>query len=189
MRRLSLVILKIAGWETEGQLPDIPKYVIIAAPHTSNWDLPYTLFLAFALKIKIFWMGKDTIFRPPFKKVFKWLGGIPVERSASHNMVDRSVKQFKENKYFVLLVPPAGTRNKVLYWKTGFYHIANNANVPIVLGFIDYERKVGGIGPIVRPTGDISTDMKVIRNFYKNIKGKYPDKSMAHAELRKDYSN
>ncbi len=186
MRWLSLLILKITGWKVEGQLPDIPKFVIIAAPHTSNWDLPYTLFIAFALKIKIFWMGKDTIFRLPFKNLFKWLGGIPVERSASHNMVARSVDKFKESKNFVLLVPPAGTRKRVLYWKTGFYHIANNADVPIVLGFLDYGRKTGGIGPVVRPTGAMEADMKKIRNFYSNIEGKYPNKSIAYAVLRKD---
>lgn len=160
-------------------MPDSPKCVVIAAPHTSNWDLPYTLFVAFAMDIKMFWMGKDAIFKQPFNKLFQWLGGIPIDRSKSHNIVQKSIDQFQQNDNLVLAIPPSGTRQKIMYWKTGFYHIANGANVPIALGFLDYKNKTGGIGPSLHPTGDIKADMETIRKFYKNITGKYPLKSIS----------
>ncbi len=107
----------------------------------------------------------------------KWLGGIPIDRSKSSNVVAQSIQTFKENREVVLVVAPEGTRKKANYWKTGFYHIANGANVPIVMGFIDYARKVGGIGPTLIPTGDIEFDVQKIRFFYDGITGKIPDKS------------
>jgi 1-acyl-sn-glycerol-3-phosphate acyltransferase len=99
---------------------------------------------------------------------------MPIDRSRTNNVVSQSIASFSRCDRLALVVPPSGTRKRVLYWKTGFYHIANGAGVPIVLGFLDYRRKVGGFGPIVRPTGDIDTDMAVIRNFYRDISGKYP---------------
>ncbi len=183
-RWASILILKIAGWRIHGRLPDISRFVLIAAPHTSNWDFPLTLFIAFALRAKIYWMGKDAIFRPPLRLFFKWLGGIPVNRSRSNNIVAQSIAQFKKNEILILAVPPAGTRKRVMYWKSGFYHIANGAQVPIVLGFLDYRRRMGGIGPMIRPTGDIEADMVAIRAFYKDITGKYARQSMASTEFR-----
>ena len=181
VRWTSIFILKIAGWHIQGRIPDTSRFVLIAAPHTSNWDLPMTLFAAFALKAKVYWMGKDAIFRPPFMGFFKWLGGIPIDRSRANSVVTQSIEQFKKNKTLILTVPPAGTRKRVMYWKTGFYHIANGAQVPIVLGFLDYRRKVGGIGPTVLPTGDIEADMVAIRNFYKDITGKHTLRSINSA--------
>jgi 1-acyl-sn-glycerol-3-phosphate acyltransferase len=133
------------------------------------------LILAFAFKTKISWMGKDALFRPPFGTVLKWLGGIPIDRSRSHNVVSQTMELFRDKEAFILAVPPEGTRKKVRHWKTGFYYIAEGAGVPIVLGFIDYRRKVGGFGPMVTPTGDIEADMKKIKAFYATITGKYPD--------------
>lgn len=179
VRCFSIFFLWAAGWKTEGRLPDAPKFVLIAAPHTSNWDLPYMLFTALKLKAKIHWMGKDAIFAWPFGPLFKWLGGIPVDRSRSNAVVAQSIEQFKQHERRILTIPPAGTRKRVLNWKTGFYHIANGAGVPIALGFLDYKRKVGGIGRMVLPTGDIERDMQGIRDFYDDISGKYPLKSMA----------
>jgi len=174
---ISLGFLKAFRWRTEGKLPDIRKYVVIAAPHTTNWDLPITLALAFTFQCDIYWMGKETIFKRPFGRIMKFLGGIPVDRSKSNNAVEQSIEAFRENEKFVLVIPPEGTRRSVKYWKTGFYHIANGANVPIVMGFLDYKRKVGGIGRIFQPTGDINVDMVEIQYFYAGIAGKYPEKS------------
>lgn len=174
MRWFSIFILRIAGWRTEGQLPAIPKFVLVGAPHTSNWDLAYTLFITFVLRGKIYWMGKETLFRWPINGFFKWLGGIPIDRSKSKNVVAQSIQQFHENEKLILTIAPAGTRKKVEKWKSGFYHIANGANVPIVLGFLDYRRKVGGIGPVVYPTGNFEADMKTIRAFFNGVSGKYP---------------
>jgi 1-acyl-sn-glycerol-3-phosphate acyltransferase len=160
------------GWRVEGEIPSIKKFVIIAAPHTSNWDFPISLAVAFALKAKIYWMGKAAMFRWPFGTACRWLGGIPIDRSRSHNMVEQCVLAFRERDKLIMLIPPEGTREKVSYWKTGFYHIAKGANVPIVLGFLDYRRKTGGIGPTFYPTERIEDDMQEIKAFYATITGK-----------------
>jgi 1-acyl-sn-glycerol-3-phosphate acyltransferase len=177
LRRLALSLMWFFRWRIEGELPDTPKFVLIAAPHTSNWDLPVMLCLAFAFRTRLFWMGKDTLFRRPFGAVMRWLGGIPIDRSRSRNVVEQSAEIFRKADSLVMVVPPEGTRQKVRYWKTGFYRIAESAEVPIALGFLDYGRKVGGIGPVVVPTGDIEADMEEIRAFYADIPGKYSDRS------------
>lgn len=173
MHYLALLIMKITGWRQEGRLPDSPKYVVIAAPHTSNWDLFYTLVIASAFRIKINWMGKDAIFRPPFRGIFRWLGGIPIDRSKSNNAVEQSIQLFNTRDELALVVSPEGTRKKVHSWKTGFYYIAHGANVPIALGFLDYRRKVGGFGAAFMPTGNIEADMVEIKAFYAGVTGKY----------------
>jgi 1-acyl-sn-glycerol-3-phosphate acyltransferase len=169
--------LKLIGWKKEGTLPIISKYVMIAAPHTSNIDLPITLFLAFAFRLKVYWMGKDRIFKKPFGTIMKWLGGIPVDRKTSSNIVAQSIDQFNSNDSLVMVVAPEGSRDKVNYWKTGFYHIAHGAGVPIVLGYLDYRRKKGGIGPTVYPSGNIDQDMIIIQEFYKTVTARYSEKT------------
>ncbi len=168
-----LMFLKMLGWRVEGEIPPIKKFVMIAAPHTTNWDFPITLALSFALMVKVYWMGKATIFRWPFGEICRWLGGIPVDRSQSQNIVEQSVNTFNESDKLIIIIPPEGSRKKVSYWKTGFYHIARGANVPIVLGFLDYRRKVGGIGPTFYTTGRIEEDMQKIKAFYATVTGKY----------------
>jgi 1-acyl-sn-glycerol-3-phosphate acyltransferase len=177
MRGIAFFFLKIFGWRLEGRLPDVDKLVVIAAPHTSNWDLPVLLSLGFALRAKACWLGKHSLFRWPLGFLFRWMGGIPVYRSASHNMVAQSVEMIRNSEKLILAIPPEGTRGKVSHWKTGFYYIALGAEIPISMGFIDYKRKVVGIGPTLYPTGDIEADMEVIRNFYANVTAKYPDKA------------
>jgi 1-acyl-sn-glycerol-3-phosphate acyltransferase len=173
LRGLSLLVLKLCGWRASGVLPaDVKKAVFIAAPHTSNWDLPMTLLVAFALRLEIHWMGKEEIFKPPFRGLMMWLGGIPVQRSAATNMVAASADALKAADTLVLIVAPEGTRSKALYWKSGFYYIAHTAQVPIVMAFLDYQKKEGGVGPVLMPSGDIEKDMVVIKAFYKDIKGK-----------------
>jgi len=168
-------------------LPAVNKLVVIAAPHTSNWDLPVLLGLAFALRAKAYWLGKHTLFRWPFGFLFRWMGGIPVYRSASQNAVAQSVEMFRNSEKLILAIPPEGTRSKVSHWKTGFYYIALGAEVPISLGFIDYKRKASGLGPTLYPTGDIEADMEIIRNFYADVTGKYPDKACLPALARDQY--
>ncbi|NTV88585.1 MAG: glycerol acyltransferase [Burkholderiaceae bacterium] len=179
LRGLSLAFLKLTGWRVEGSLPpDCPKCVLIAAPHTSNWDLPYTLMVGFALRLNLYWMGKESIFKPPFGGVMRWLGGISVDREKSTNLVAASVEALRAADGTVqLTVPPEGTRSKTRYWKTGFYHIAQGAQVPIVMAYMDYARKVSGLGPVFHPTGDIERDMETIKAFYAPFKGKNPDQS------------
>jgi 1-acyl-sn-glycerol-3-phosphate acyltransferase len=183
LRWFSLIALKITGWRTHGRMPTAPKCVLVGAPHTSNWDFPYTLCIIFVLRGKIYWLGKESLFRRPFSGFFKWLGGMPIDRSRSKNVVAQSIQQFHQNDKLILTIAPAGTRKRVTKWKTGFYHIAHGANVPIALGFLDYRRKVGGIGPLISPTGDIDSDMKNIRAFYGGVTGKHPEKSMSPADI------
>ena len=176
-RFLAWAFLKINGWHTEGKVPDAPKYVLIGAPHTSNWDLPFVLAIAFAYRAKIFFMAKDSIFRWPFGGFFRWLGGIPIDRSKSNGMVAQAIQTFNENERLVICIPPEGTRKKVRAWKTGFYYIACGAHVPISMGFMDFKRKVGGPGPLFIPTGDIEADIKIIQDFYATITPKHPDQT------------
>jgi 1-acyl-sn-glycerol-3-phosphate acyltransferase len=177
IRAGSVAFLKLTGWKLQGQMPpDTPKSVLIAAPHTSNWDLPYTLMVAFALRLDVRWMGKASIFRWPFGGVMRWLGGIAVDRDKSTNLVAASAAKLTEaSGQMQLIVPPEGTRGHTRHWKTGFYYIAQQAQVPIVLAFLDYERRVGGLGPIFQPTGDIERDMAEIKRFYAPIKGRRAD--------------
>ena len=173
-RALSVAFLRLNGWQVRGELPpQARRCVVIAAPHTSNWDLPYTLMAAFVLNLHIRWMGKWQIFRAPFGALMRWLGGIPVRRETSNNLVAASAQALADaDGPLQLVVPPEGTRSKTIYWKTGFYWIAVTAKLPIVMAYMDYSRKVSGLGPIFRPTGDIEKDMADIKAFYAPFKGK-----------------
>ncbi|NJR71870.1 MAG: glycerol acyltransferase [Gammaproteobacteria bacterium] len=176
VRALSIGFMKMTGWKVLGARPTThDKFVMIAAPHTSNWDLPYMLMVAFTLKLNVYWMGKSSIFAPPFGGIMRWLGGISVNREQSTNMVAASAEALKKTNYpMQLVIPPEGTRSKVRYWKTGFYYIALEANVPIIMAYMDYEKKLTGLGPILYPSGDIDADMKIIKAFYAPFKGKTP---------------
>jgi 1-acyl-sn-glycerol-3-phosphate acyltransferase len=174
LRGFSVWFLRVTGWTVEGTLPaGAEKCVLIAAPHTSNWDLPYMLMVAYHRGLHAYWMGKASIFNFPFRHLMMWLGGIPVHREQSNNLVAASVDAIKHaTRPLQLVVPPEGTRSKVRQWKTGFYYIALGANVPIVMAYMDYERKLTGLGPVLVPTGDIEADMKVLKAFYAPFKGK-----------------
>jgi 1-acyl-sn-glycerol-3-phosphate acyltransferase len=170
---LARLILKVTGWKITGQRPEIKKYVMIAAPHSSNWDFFYGLLMILYFKCEVHWMGKKQIFRFPFGGIMKWFGGIPVDRSRSNNLVSTVVEEFKKSESLVITVPPEGSRSKVREWKTGFYYIASGAGVPILLAFLDYEKKTGGYGPFFIPVNGIEADMIKIKEFYKDIRGKY----------------
>jgi 1-acyl-sn-glycerol-3-phosphate acyltransferase len=160
------------GWRIDGVAPDVPKAVVVAAPHTSNWDLPFTLAVAAALGVRISWMGKHTIFRPPFGTLMRAVGGLSVDRRSPRGAVGEAVDLLARHERLFLVIAPQGTRSETDHWKTGFYRIAHEAGVPIVLGFLDYGRKVGGLGKIFTPTGDVERDMKAIREFYAPMRGK-----------------
>ncbi len=178
LRGFSIAFLKLTGWRVEGSLPaNASKCVLIAAPHTSNWDLPYTLMVAFVLRLNVYWMGKESLFRPPFRGLMMWLGGIPVNRAQSSNLVEASSLAIKAAEGSVqVIVPPEGTRSKARYWKTGFYYIALGAQVPILMAYLDYTDKRGGLGPALLPSGDIENDMAIVKAFYAPIKGKHTDR-------------
>ncbi|MBN2158228.1 MAG: lysophospholipid acyltransferase family protein [Spirochaetes bacterium] len=176
-RGISLFFLKLLGWRTVGSLPKENRYIIVVAPHTSNWDLFYGIIVAFAFRLDAYFMAKNQLFRWPFGPVMKWIGGVPIDRSHAGNTVDQVVRAFKENERFVLAIAPEGTRKRTSHWKTGFYRIAEGARVPVLLGFLDYASKTGGAGPLITTTGDIEKDMRVIREFYQTVTPRYVDKA------------
>ena len=177
LRIISILLLKLMGWKTRGEPLDHQRCVLIGAPHTSNWDFPLMLMVVLKLKLRVFWMGKHTLFPFPFGWFMKWLGGIPINRSASHNVVNETVRQYAENDQLIVLIPPEGTRKKVAKWKTGFYHIANLAQVPILLGYVDASTKEAGFADFYEPSGDVDKDMQEILKFYSNKQGINADNS------------
>ncbi len=171
---LGKFVFTIFGWGFKNELPNIPKFVAALGPHTSNWDFVFGLAGLFSLGIKISWMGKRTIFRKPFVKILRWIGGIPIERSASSGVVNTMIDRFNNSNQFILALAPEGTRSKVDKWRTGFYHIANSAGVPILMVCFDYKHKVISFGPLLYPSGDVESDINKMRNVFSNIQGKKP---------------
>jgi 1-acyl-sn-glycerol-3-phosphate acyltransferase len=169
-RAIGRAWLRLHGWRLEGPLPDAPKFVLILAPHTSNWDVPFMLALAWVYGIHIEWMVKDSLFVPPLGWLLRWLGGIPIDRRAPHGIVGQMVDAFAQRDELILGVPPEGTRKLGKYWKSGFYEIARNAGVPIVMGFLDFGNRVGGMGPMLQPD-DMREDMARFREFYRDKTG------------------
>lgn len=162
-----LLYLKVAGWKLENAVPDVQKCVIIAAPHSSNWDLAHTIATGAGLDLNFFFLAKHTIFRPPYGWFFRAMGGIPIDRRSSQNYVEKVASFIQSKERCAIVIAPEGTRSKVDYWKSGFYHIAKAADVPIVLGFLDFENKRCGVGKAIYPIGSPAEVMDEIRGFYR----------------------
>jgi 1-acyl-sn-glycerol-3-phosphate acyltransferase len=167
------------GWTVEGTAPIPRKFVIIAAPHTSNWDFVYFIGGADALNLKLSFIGKASLFAWPFGRMMRDLGGIPVDRAQSKDMVGAMVAQFAKREEFMLTIAPEGTRGKAGQWKTGFYHIAMGAGVPMVCGMMDYRRKVVSLGQAILPTGDYEADMVRLKAIYSACSPKHPQQATA----------
>lgn len=166
------------GWTTLGKAPEGGRAVILGVPHTSNWDFLFFLGVTHDLGIRPRFMGKNSLFRWPMTRFMREMGGVPVVRSASHNYVEQMIEQFAQHEDFMLVVAPEGTRGGVSRWRSGFYHIALGAGVPIVCGYVDYPARRGGLGPAIMPTGDFRADMAKIAAFYReNGRGKHPEKT------------
>ena len=176
-QRFARTLLRICGWRIEGSRPTIDRYVLIAAPHTSNWDFVWLIMMAMALDMRISWLGKHTLFHGPAGVVMRKLGGIPVVRDSGGDYVKRLAERFADARQLALVIPAEGTRSMVDAWRSGFYHIARAAEVPVVLSFLDFPSRRGGIGPCVALTGDMAADMDRIRGFYEGITGKHPQRS------------
>ena len=185
------LIFKLHKWKVTHFLPEnIKKCVIIAAPHTSNWDFVYAMGALSVMKLKLRFTIKKEWVRFPFKYIMKSLGALPIDRNAIKNgekkgTVDAVVDLFTDRDELRLMVTPEGTRAKMEKWKTGFYYIALKAKVPIALAFIDYKKKVCGIDKIIYPSGDFNFDMQQIMDFYKNTNGKYPQNFSIDVDLAK----
>ena len=173
-KALGRAVLRTGRWRAEGSAPSDPKYVLIAAPHTSNWDLVYLLALSFQLGVKVSWLGKDSLFKGPIGFVLRRFGGVPVPRGQKSGMVESLAAEFERAESLVIVVPPEATRSYTDHWKSGFYRIAVAAHVPIVCGYLDYAHRVGGFGQVVWPTDDLTADMAVFREFYADKQGKFP---------------
>jgi 1-acyl-sn-glycerol-3-phosphate acyltransferase len=171
---IAQAILRLLGWKVEARLPKARKFVLVGAPHTSNWDFIMMLLVMNALGLQLNWVGKDSLFIGSFGGLMRRLGGIPVDRSARNGFVDQMVAEFERRESLILVIAPEGTRGKSEYWKTGFYYIAQGARVPIALGYVDYALKTGGIGASLQPSGDIQADMQPIAHFYAGVTGKHP---------------
>jgi len=181
--KISEIILGLAGWKIKGEKPKEKKYVILAAPHTSNWDFPLARLTNSKLNINLKLLMKESWFFFPLKYLLQWLGAVPIDRSKSGTIIENVVEMFNINDEFVFTIAPEGTRSYVESWKTGFYTIAVKANVPILLAYIDYNKKESGIGPMVYPSGDIQKDFEEIMKFYRTIHPLFPEKFNKHPQF------
>lgn len=168
---------RLSGWRPEGRLPDIPKMVLLGASHTSNWDFLVFVGTVDAVGRKVRFIGKHSLFRWPLGKFMRALGGVPVDRSASRNLVSQIAEQFAAHDDFVLIVAAEGTRSRTTRWRTGFYQIAVAARVPIVCAGPDYPSKRGIFGPIIHPTGDYERDMTPAFDFFKSLSPRHPERA------------
>ena len=170
-RAIGQTYLRMSGWRIEGALPAEFKFVAIVAPHTSNWDFSLGVAVIFALELRVSWLGKHSIFKPPVKNFFHRLGGIPVDRRASHGVVGACVKAFESAPALLLALSPEGTRKGVSPWKTGFYAIAVGAGVPILPVAFDYRDHVIHLLPLFRPSGDLDRDLPLIQAQFSHAHG------------------
>jgi 1-acyl-sn-glycerol-3-phosphate acyltransferase len=169
LRPLGRAWLGLTGFRVVGEMPALDKFVIIAAPHTTNWDLPHTLAAGLHYGLGVNWMGKDSLFKGPFGGLMRRLGGMPVDRSQSTNAVAGMIATFAARKRLHLIIAPAGTRSAGARWKSGFYYIAHGAGVPVVLAFIDYSSKTIGVAGVFEPTGDYDADLPHIQAIYAKV--------------------
>ena len=176
LRFLSNSIMRLVGWRVEGKLPDLPKFVLIAAPHSSNWDFLMFLGVVFHLRANVRFMGKAELFRNPFGWFFYYCGGIPVDRTKSQGLVEQMVNACQKSEKFILTIAPEGTRHHVTEWKMGFYHIARNAGIPIVLAVVDGKHKTMRVGQVFHPTENMDADIKAVQGYFEGMTGINPRK-------------
>lgn len=166
--------LRLNGWKLQGDWPSLDKAVLVAAPHTSNWDGINMLATASHYRVKLRWMGKKSLTQGPFGWLLLWLGCVPIDRSSQNDVVQTMADRFAAETRMVLAIPPEGTRSATREWKTGFYHIARAAGVPLVLSVLDYGTKTVRLAAVVIPSGDYAADLPVIQAFYAQAGAKHP---------------
>jgi len=177
LQALARLLLRLGGWTAVGGPPEACKAVLIAAPHTSNWDGYWGIVYKVAVQLDVHWFGKKSLFWFPLGSLLRAFGGIPLDRRSAGSAVDQAVEMFRTNDNFFFALAPEGTRRKTRYWKTGFYRIAVGANVPLVPGFFDYGRKRIGLGPALTLSGEPQKDLEQLRNLYADIEGRWPEKA------------
>ena len=177
MRRLAVVALRLRGWRLSGEPPDLRKYLIVFGPHTCNWDLLLGLLTKAGFGLKASWLAKEAIFRWPIAGLLRRLGGIPVRRNQREGLVGQVVAAYAAADSLIVGMTPEGTRSLTRYWKSGFYHIALGARIPIVLASIDRPTRRIALGPTLQLSGDPHRDMEAIRFYYANVQGIHPEKA------------
>jgi len=175
LRRVGVLGLRILGWRVTGAFPNTPKFVVIVAPHTSNWDFVIGILAYLAIDIDASWLGKHSIFRWPFGPILRRVGGIPVIRDSSHNVVEQSIAEFKRRDRLVLAIAPEGTRRLVKSWRSGFYHIATGAGVPIVTAALEFGNREVAVGPTFEPTGDYAADLARLSGRFAGVTPRHPE--------------
>lgn len=179
VRWISIAYLTLTGWKMRGSWPALDKVVLVAAPHTSNWDGLNMLAAAGYYRVRLRWMGKKSLTQGPFGGFIKWLGCVPIDRSGSHDVVNAMRAAFAAETAMVLAIPPEGTRSRVSEWKSGFWHIAVAAQVPIVLSVLDYGKKSVTLPAVIHPGSDYAADLALIRSHYADAVGKKRTQSAA----------
>ena len=175
--RVARLLLQLGGWTVVGGVPDVHKAVIIGAPHTSNWDGFWALVYTVAVGLDIKFFIKESMFWFPMSVLLKGMGAIPLNRGKPGGAVQQAVDLLDSSERFFFGLAPEGTRSRTAGWKSGFYRIAEDAGVPIFLGFFDYGSKRLGIGPMLTLTGNQDADMNIIRSFYESVEGRRPEKT------------
>lgn len=175
MRWLGRGILRLLGWRFAGVVPNLPKMVLIGAPHTSNWDFPLAMVALFALNVRVYWLGKHTFVNGPLKPLLLWMGGVAVDRRVAHGVVGETAVQFQTHTQFLLGLSPEGTRSLVPYWKMGFFYIAQAADVPIVPVALDFGRKTIGIGEPVWPNVGETAVLAHMKTVFADVQGRHPE--------------
>lgn len=176
---LSKIIFKIFGWHVAGHIPpDLKKSMMIAAPHTSNWDFFFARCAFYLMDVDLRYTIKKEAMVGPLGWLLKKMGALPVDRSKNNSLVNSMVEILNKSDRMVIMITPEGTRKYQPRWRKGFYYTALEAKVPIILGYLDYPNKEAGVGPIFYPTGDVEEDIEKIKAFYRTKKGKYPDQGV-----------
>ncbi len=176
VRWLSAAYLRAGGWKVRGDWPGLDKAVLVAAPHTSNWDGINMLATAGFYRVKLRWMGKKSLTQGPFGWLIKWAGCVPIDRSGQNDVVRTMAEAIAAGPKMILAIPPEGTRSATREWKTGFYHISREAGVPLILSVLDYGTKTARLAAVVHPCGDYDADLAVIRSYYADAVGKHANK-------------
>jgi 1-acyl-sn-glycerol-3-phosphate acyltransferase len=172
LRAFGRFVLAMMRFDAVGAIPDAPKLVVAVAPHTSNWDFIVGMGAMFALDLKLNFLAKHTLFRPPLGGLFRWMGGIPVDRTSSHGVVGDAIQAFESNPRLMLAIAPEGTRSRVEHFKSGFLHIAHGANVPLLLASFDWQARCVKLGPPFDLSGDLAADLAKIEEYFAPIRGR-----------------
>ncbi len=175
LRGLGSIVLKLAGWKVTGKVADEPRFVLTGGPHTSNWDFIFALMTLWKLELDVHWIGKHTIFRWPFRSLFTYFGGIPVDRRKPGTLFRDVLQGFSGNRPFIFALSPEGTRSKVERFKPGFHRIARKADVPILPVGVDFGEKEIHFGELIHPEDDFQADAARLRAYWENFRPKYPD--------------